>query len=101
MIPCGAKANISCFFLAALNIQAHEEQLMALREASWQGRAEGMDIDRSHDLRDSRTFKVGGLRKKVQRGELPPLLSDVSNNAVCKLYCKQNVQIDYSERLGL
>ena len=55
---------------------------MALREASWQGRAEGMDIDRSHELRDSRNFKVGGLRKKVQRGELPPLLSDASNNAV-------------------
>jgi hypothetical protein len=52
---------------------------MAMRETAWQGRAEGMDIDRSHDLRESLTLKI---RKKVQRGELPPLGSELSNNAV-------------------
>jgi hypothetical protein len=56
--------------------------LIAVRESKWQGRAEGLDIDRSHDLRESLNMKVGGvLKRKVQRGDLPPL-SDVSNNAV-------------------
>lgn len=46
-----------------------------------------MDIDRTLELRDSLNLKIGGLpRRKVQRGELPPLLSDMSNNAVSFLY---------------
>jgi hypothetical protein len=52
---------------------------MALREAEWQGRAEGYDISKSlgdaEALRDS--IKI--QKKKAQRGDLPPL-SDVSNN---------------------
>jgi len=63
-------------------IRAHEEKLLALRESAWHGRAEGMDIDRSQDidtLRESLRARKGA--KNPQRGELPPLLSDVSNNA--------------------
>lgn len=60
---------------------------MASRESSWQGRAEGLDISRSHDidsLRDS--IRVAARTKKnAQRGDLPPI-SDVSNNAVCTPY---------------
>lgn len=54
---------------------------MTIREAAWQGRAEGMDHSRSYDmdnLRDSIRVKT---KKNAQRGELPPI-SDLSNNAV-------------------
>lgn len=62
---------------------AFPQLIQELREAAWQGRAEGMDHDRSHDLRDSMNLRItAGPRKKPQRGELLPPLSDVSNNAV-------------------
>lgn len=48
----------------------------AIKEANWQGRSEGMDHDRSFDLRNSTTLKIGAAPRK-----LPPL-SDNSNNAV-------------------
>ena len=53
-----------------------------MKESMWHGRAEGMDHDRGIDidtLRDS--IRVG--KKKLQRGDLPPL-SD--NNAVSSMY---------------
>lgn len=64
---------------------------MATREAAWQGRAEGMDHSRSHDidsLRDS--IRVASkVKKNAQRGDLPPI-SDVSNNAV-RLYIQLHI----------
>lgn len=53
---------------------------MALKESAWHGRAEGMDHDRTHDIESLRdSIRLAG-KKKAQRGDLPPLLSD--NNAV-------------------
>ena len=53
---------------------------MQYKESGWQGRAEGMDHDRSHDIDVLRTSIRMVGKKKAQRGELPPLLSD--GNAV-------------------
>jgi len=57
-------------------IKAHEDKLMQYKESGWQGRAEGMDHDRSHDIDVLRTSIRMVGKKKAQRGELPPLLSD-------------------------
>lgn len=58
---------------------------MAIRESAWQGRAEGFDKHTS-----SNTFKNNEIdllkesiklkKKNIQRGELPPLISDITNN---------------------
>jgi len=57
---------------------------MALKESAWHGRAEGMDHDRTHDIESLRdSIRLGG-KKKAQRGDLPPLLSD--NNAVSGMF---------------
>lgn len=66
----------------------HEERLQALREAAWNGRAEGMDVSKSLDFaagkQSLRLMKANASKSKknLQRGELPPLNEVSSNNAV-------------------
>lgn len=63
--------------------QEHEEKLIALKEAAWQGRAGGFDIERAAEmevLRDTLRMK----KKNPQRSVLPPLSTDNSNNAVSR-----------------
>jgi hypothetical protein len=57
-------------------LQVHDDKLIAFRESAWQGRSGGMDIDRNADadfLRESIRLR----KKKLQRGELPPISDNV------------------------
>lgn len=62
-------------------LKEHEEKLMSVREASWQGRAAGFDIDRSAEIEALRE-SIRVKKKNLQRGELPPIgsSSDLNNN---------------------
>lgn len=84
--------------------------MLALREASWHGRSEGFDIDKS--VYDSNNITAGGSnnnidalkeslqlrqrKKNAQRGELPPLISDVSNNVVSIIIVPANLLIAHA-----
>eukprot|EP01038_Epipyxis_sp_PR26KG_P009467 gene9467-12754_t len=60
-------------------LKDHEEKLLSLREASWNGRSAGLDIDKTSDLDVNMRESIRIRKKNLQRGELPPL-SESSNN---------------------